>query len=262
MNTINAMKHIKECLETANTMGDITDTLWAGDAETLFDYIDAAIAREEAQTVEPVGIVQKSAIFDGNTIIQYEGVDHLLTIGTELFTRPAAPTSGERAVLITELRKYADEWESVEEAGIQAQVYFAKAADMLAADAQELEHTRKMYEQAVKGRSDFRQALRETRAAHQVAVPQGFDPVYVSRLIEALYENSDPVSIDAAEEFERMITAAPQSPQADAPPQRQPMTNERLQFLSGEYADLPDEGPAFRDGFRAAENYHGIGEKP
>lgn len=37
-----ALAHTKKCLEEANESGVITDTIWAGPAETLFDYIDAA----------------------------------------------------------------------------------------------------------------------------------------------------------------------------------------------------------------------------
>lgn len=44
-----ALIHIKESLVVANEQGSISDTLWAGDSETLFDYIDAAI---EQATVE------------------------------------------------------------------------------------------------------------------------------------------------------------------------------------------------------------------
>ena len=39
---------------------------------------------------------------------------------------------------------------------------------------------------------------------------------------------------------------------------REPLSQERLQFLSGEYEDIPEEGVAFRDGWRSAEMHHGI----
>ena len=41
---LEALRTTRECLEQANAAGLIADTLWAGDCETLFDHIDAAIA--------------------------------------------------------------------------------------------------------------------------------------------------------------------------------------------------------------------------
>lgn len=49
-----------------------------------------------------------------------------------------------------------------------------------------------------------------------------------------------------------MLAAAPSGPA------REPLSQERLQFLSGEYEDIPEEGVAFRDGWRSAEMHHGI----
>jgi hypothetical protein len=40
--------------------------------------------------------------------------------------------------------------------------------------------------------------------------PVALNCEYTKQLIEALYENSDPVSVDAANEFERLLTAPPQ----------------------------------------------------
>lgn len=42
---VEALEHSRACLEAANNSGLINDTLWAGNAETLFDYMDAAIAK-------------------------------------------------------------------------------------------------------------------------------------------------------------------------------------------------------------------------
>lgn len=42
---VKALERSRECLEAANNSGLINDTLWAGNAETLFDYMDAAIAK-------------------------------------------------------------------------------------------------------------------------------------------------------------------------------------------------------------------------
>lgn len=53
-----------------------------------------------------------------------------------------------------------------------------------------------------------------------------------------------------------MLAAAPSGPA------REPLSQERLQFLSGEYEDIPEEGVAFRDGWRSAEMHHGITAAP
>lgn len=42
---VGALAHSRACLELANTEGLIFDTIWAGDAETLFDYMDSALAQ-------------------------------------------------------------------------------------------------------------------------------------------------------------------------------------------------------------------------
>jgi hypothetical protein len=45
---INVLRNVKQCLEAANKMGEsspIHDTIWFTPYETLFDYIDAAIAQ-------------------------------------------------------------------------------------------------------------------------------------------------------------------------------------------------------------------------
>ena len=42
---VKALEHSRECLEAANNSDLINDTLWAGNAETLFDYMDTAIAK-------------------------------------------------------------------------------------------------------------------------------------------------------------------------------------------------------------------------
>jgi hypothetical protein len=44
-----ALKASRETLEQANkTGGPITDTIWHGPCETLFDFMDAAITKAEA----------------------------------------------------------------------------------------------------------------------------------------------------------------------------------------------------------------------
>lgn len=47
---VKALSHTKQCLEIANERGDLLDTLWAGDCETLFDYIDAALTSATKET--------------------------------------------------------------------------------------------------------------------------------------------------------------------------------------------------------------------
>lgn len=39
------LQHTKKCLEYANEHGGIIDTIWAGDCETLFDFIEEGIAK-------------------------------------------------------------------------------------------------------------------------------------------------------------------------------------------------------------------------
>jgi hypothetical protein len=82
------------------------------------------------------------------------------------------------------------------------------------------------------------------------------EPVaYVKTVIEALYENSDPVSVEAAELLERITT----------PPQHKPLTDEEIDALRE--ANSEGRGAGWRFNFkgfaRAIEAAHGIsGEKP
>lgn len=48
---VDALKHTKSCLELANLIGVINDTLWSSDTETLFDYMDALLAEMEGKDV-------------------------------------------------------------------------------------------------------------------------------------------------------------------------------------------------------------------
>lgn len=98
--------------------------------------------QEEAQTVEPGEFTQEPRDF------------------MDMSSYPQPMSRGEREALIEYVRGHAREFGDAK---------MHQAADMLAADAKEIEHTRKMYKQAVQGRSDFRQALRE---AQKVAVPK------------------------------------------------------------------------------------------
>lgn len=60
--------------------------------------------------------------------------------------------------------------------------------------------------------------------------PVALNRGYTERLIEALEDNSDPVSIDAAEEFRRLLTS---------PPQRQPPTGEIVRLAGVALREMP-----------------------
>jgi hypothetical protein len=51
------LKDARACLEAANNTpnGPITDTIWYGPAETLFDFIDAALEKVGTDTTAPEG---------------------------------------------------------------------------------------------------------------------------------------------------------------------------------------------------------------
>ena len=59
-------------------------------------------------------------------------------------------------------------------------------------------------------------AASQTIAEAQQQEPVAIDRLYIEALIEGLYQNEDPVSIDAAEEFERLLKT-PASPPASKP---------------------------------------------
>ena len=88
----------------------------------------------------------------------------------------------------------------------------------------------------------------ETRDAikEALAQPEQEPVAYVKTVIEALYENSDPVSVEAAELLERITT----------PPQRKPLTDEEIRSIWND-GDCYEE-IAFA---RAIEAAHGITEE-
>jgi hypothetical protein len=153
------------------------------------------------------------------------------------------PLSAERAALIRLLKQGAsisrDRNINLDFAKVAEQ-----AADMLAADAQELEHTRQMYEKAVQGRSDFRQALREARAAKQVAVPPMLPSSYTTATFVSDTAGYAKVTLHFSDEKEavqwfdtRIVAAVPQPPQAE----RVPITDvelARITRLAASYASL------------------------
>ena len=235
MNTIDAMKQILNDLlsmssteacacgcptnEKASLMKPAHAWVMAKD---LAEKLDALISREEAQAGEPPTVI--SEWLDGMCITLICDDCNTLPNGRhELFTRPAPPASGEREELIatyaklaaSELRASQLEQQFNSQCRITASA-LNERADMLAADAQEITQKGSHLFDVLTERDALQAEINDLKA-QQAAVPHGFDPVYVSRLIEALYENSDPVSVDAAEEFQRMLTAAPQPPQTDAP---------------------------------------------
>ena len=116
-----------------------------------------ALEAEQEKAVEPHGWM-----IDGSSEVMSRGhaqavqTEHQAMGGTAvaypIYTHPAPPASDhvpeaafgntERAELIAKLRTYSDELDAMEDAGIQAQIDFAKAADMLEADgkAQQVTH--------------------------------------------------------------------------------------------------------------------------
>jgi hypothetical protein len=74
------------------------------------------------------------------------------------------------------------------------------------------------------------------------------DRRYTERLIEALEDNSDPVSCDAAEEFRRLLTS---------PPKRQPLPAHEIVTMYDECPTGDSDMIAFA---REIEAAHGIGE--
>mgnify|MGYP000063579408 CR=1 FL=1 len=98
--------------------------------------------------------------------------------------------------------------------------------------------------------SDLGNAAAALRAALAQPEPEpvALNLAYTKQLIAALYENSDPVSVDAANEFERLLTA---------PPQRKPLSNDEIKKLH----HLIDWANAhtYKDFARAIEAAHGIG---
>jgi hypothetical protein len=74
--------------ESILTQGDL---LCEVTAASILRGCIATLAADIAKPVEPVAAVQKSALFDGNTIVQFEGVESYLTVGTLLYTTPQEP---------------------------------------------------------------------------------------------------------------------------------------------------------------------------
>lgn len=56
--------------------------------DDLIEVLDAKLTALKQQ--EPVAVVQRSILLGNNTILQYEGVEHLLKIGSELYLAAGA----------------------------------------------------------------------------------------------------------------------------------------------------------------------------
>lgn len=87
------MKNLIENLRNSsavlrNVEGENETTLMLDQAAGAIEKLQTELVRLKQQ--EPVAVVQHSVIFKGNTIIQYEGVNHLLEVGAELYLSAGA----------------------------------------------------------------------------------------------------------------------------------------------------------------------------
>jgi|GEM_PF-2919773 len=243
MNTIDSMKR---ALDLLNVL-----TIQTPRGCSVKDELSRAIEREEAQTGEPVAIVTCHGVMGVDFTEQCNyGCD--LAVGTALFTRPAPPTSGERADLISRLRAMAKD--SIGDA----------AADMLAADAYEID----IFEAQLK--LDYKEIKRLMIYAQQVAVPQGLKQgVDYEAMYERGFQACDcPVcGFDGAIVFSPQPSAGGLNPLwiATHPDKLMPQA-ERASMTPDEifrmYGALPKSDDVVIAIVRATEKHHGIGEKP
>lgn len=96
------------------------------------DALEKALADEQAQAVEPVGVFD-IAVTEKMAVIDYDCTKHSLKSGDKLYTHPAPPATGERAELIVELHKTAKAFNENYTVSATAKLCI-KAADMLEAD--------------------------------------------------------------------------------------------------------------------------------
>lgn len=190
------------------------------------------------------------------------------------YTHPPQPQattavpSGERAELIAELRRGV-EWNHFNEVmnGSRVEAAMGRAAGMLAADAREIDRLRSIAREAADAATELQRQVLVLKA-QQVSVPQGWMLVPLkatpamseagangAREYYELFGGNSPSAI-----YEAMIRAAPQPPQADAPPQRQPMTDQEISELALQeqlllFCDSLDELTCI---VRAVENHHEI----
>lgn len=131
------------------------------------------------------------------------------------------------------------------------------------------------YEGSIKQYDPLIEELALFLASEPEAEPTG----YAQKVIEALYENGDPVSIDAAELLERLTENV--EPEADEPtdiltiayqlgyqegkkfrpkPARKPLSDEEIADIYYNRIGVVDSYlAAFAEGFRQAEKHHLIG---
>ena len=111
------------------------------------------------------------------------------------------------------------------------------------------------YELSVKAITAIKQVLAnealEKKAENARELGLNYEPVaYVKTVIEALYENSDPVSVEAAELLERITT----SPPVAEPHKRKPLSDEQIYDMYNE----PRSDAEMIAFARAIEAEHGI----
>ena len=107
----------------------------------------------------------------------------------------------------------------------------------------------------------FARAILAKWGTQPVAAPEGMEPVAWVEVRPGLdgwflaynfNPNAQTEPLYSGFQVQDMLAAAPSGTAWE------PLSQERLQFLSGEYEDIPEEGVAFRDGWRSAEMHHGI----
>jgi len=183
--TIEAMKQaLKVCIE----MGQFGDVAAVEKADSANAVLREAIKREEAQTVEPV-VANNDHVICPNCCSQFRAIpvnvqQLMLGAGFEPpFTNPikaqanlSNPCLFDKTALIEALRKYGD--------GLPFGLLLMRiAADMLAADAQEIAGWRADQKENLSNQMELQKQINDLKA-QQVAVPQDTQP-----------DNSDDLSI-------------------------------------------------------------------
>jgi len=131
--------------------------------------ISPPFTQEEAQTVEPVAIYHGKCIIDcGDGGHQDITMLKMVAAGSKLYTRPAPAPTGERAALIAGLLESADVIEADDRSFIADEI--RQAADMLAADAQEIARLTSSVAHWSQACVDFRNQRDELKTAHALPV--------------------------------------------------------------------------------------------
>jgi len=273
MTTIEAMKQADYVL--ASVVAVSPDSIAA--ARTA---LQSAIKREEAQTVAPVAWIRAENVNQaGLTSCTVKTTKPERDGYVPLFTQPALPTTGEpakqlasgmtmgdlhdrccdalkrseREELIKNLREASYSIDGEVADHITETVI--KAADMLAADAQEVDWKDMYFKQkrekeamAAKYEKDIGPLAKAVPVeAQQVTVPQ---TMKVSTAPSYEFANGWNACVAT------MLAAAPQPPQVDAP--RVPMTDDEINIM---YGLIPKTDDVVIELVRATEAYHKIGVK-